>query len=74
MESTNKQQLRNLHSRLGTLLAQKKALNSKVTSRHFELFRDAADSVSRFRFGLVAIKPDFVAAGYQRCRPTCASV
>ena len=46
MESTNKQQLRNLHSRLGTLLAQKKALNSKVTSRHFELFRDAADSVS----------------------------
>ena len=46
METTNKQQLRNLHSRLGTLLAQKKALNSKVTSKHFDLFREAAESVS----------------------------
>lgn len=46
METTNKQQLRNLHSRLGTLLAQKKALNSKVTSKHFDLFREAAESAT----------------------------
>ncbi|XP_052282328.1 uveal autoantigen with coiled-coil domains and ankyrin repeats-like isoform X2 [Dreissena polymorpha] len=43
MDSGNKLRLRTLHAQLGTLLVQRKALNSKVTTRHFELLREAVD-------------------------------
>lgn len=44
MDNSNRQRLRALYSQLGTLLNKRKALNSKVTSRYFELFREAIDS------------------------------
>ena len=47
MDSNNKQRLRSLHLQLGNLLTQRKALNSKVTTRHFELFREAVEAVSK---------------------------
>ncbi|XP_052792989.1 uncharacterized protein LOC128226917 isoform X2 [Mya arenaria] len=43
MDSSNKLRLRSLHVQLGSLLVQRKALNSKVTTRHFELLREAVD-------------------------------
>ena len=50
MDSNNKQRLRSLHLQLGNLLTQRKALNSKVTTRHFELFREAVEAVSKTFF------------------------
>ncbi|KAL4230642.1 hypothetical protein ACF0H5_011019 [Mactra antiquata] len=44
MDASNKQRLRTLHIQLGTLLNQRKALNSKVTLRHFDQLRESVES------------------------------
>ncbi|XP_060561866.1 uncharacterized protein LOC132721557 [Ruditapes philippinarum] len=46
MDNSNKQRLRTLHVQLGTLLNSRKALNSKVTTRHYDQLREAVDAES----------------------------
>ncbi|XP_045205085.1 uncharacterized protein LOC123557595 isoform X1 [Mercenaria mercenaria] len=46
MDNSNKHKLRTLHVQLGTLLNSRKALNSKVTTRHFDQLREAVDAES----------------------------
>jgi len=45
MDTSNKVRLRGLHGQLGSLLVQRKALNSKVTTRHFDQLREAVEEV-----------------------------